>query len=194
MNNKVRQLCQNKAKVYKTYVKRGRTDADKENLRNNIKFSANLIIEAKKRYLSCLGNKLNDPQLGPKAYWSILNKFLHKTKIPLIPHLLELVNNSFVTNTLKQTSLFNDCFAQQCTIIQNSSILPSFEYKTNTKIDTVPFSEHNILSLIRSLNQNKAHGWDNVSTRMTLICDDSIILPLAIIFKTALNLGIYPDQ
>ena len=73
-------------------------------------------------------------------------------------------------------------------------MLPSFEYKTNTRIDTVTFSEHNILSIIRSLNQNKAHGWDNVSTRMIQICDDSIILPLAIIFKTALNSGIYPDQ
>ena len=55
MNNKIRQICQNKAKVYKIYVKRGRTDADKENLRNITKFSANLIIEAKTRYLSCLG-------------------------------------------------------------------------------------------------------------------------------------------
>ena len=64
-------------------------------------------------------------------------------------------------------------------------MLPSFEYKTNTRIDTVTFSEHNIISIIRSLNQNKAHGWDNVSTRMIQICDDSIILPLAIIFKTA---------
>ena len=73
-------------------------------------------------------------------------------------------------------------------------MLPSFEYKTNTRIDTVTFSEHNILSIIRSLNQNKAHGWDNVSTRMIKICDDSIILPLAIIFKTALNSGIYPEQ
>ena len=66
-------------------------------------------------------------------------------------------------------------FAQQCTLIQNSSMLPSFEYKTNTRIDTVTFSEHNILSIIRSLNQNKAHGWDNVSTRMIQICDDSFL-------------------
>ena len=29
---------------------------------------------------------------------------------------------------------------------------------------------------------------------MIQICDDSIILPLVIIFKTALNSGIYPDQ
>ena len=29
---------------------------------------------------------------------------------------------------------------------------------------------------------------------MIEICDDSIILPLAIFFKAALNLGIYPDQ
>ena len=158
------------------------------NLRNITIFSANLTIEGKTRYLSCHGNKLNDPQLGSKAYWSILNKFLHKKKIPLIPPLL--VNNSFVTKTY----LFNDFFAQQCTLIQNSSMLPSFEYKTNTRIDTVTFSEHNILSIIRSLNQNMAHGWDNVSTRMIQVCDDSIILPLEIIFKTALNSGIYPDQ
>ena len=65
-------------------------------------------------------------------------------------------------------------------------MLPSFEYKTNTRIDNVAFSEQNILSIIRPLNQNKAHGWDNVSTRMIQICDDSIILPFAIIFKTAL--------
>ena len=35
-----------------------------------------------------------------------------------------------------------------------------------SRIDTVTFSEHNILSIIRSLNQNKGHGWDNVSTRI----------------------------
>ena len=108
MNNKIRQLCLNKAKIYKTYVKRGRTNADKENLRNITNFSANIILDAKTRYLSCLGNKLNNPQLGAKAYWSILNKFLHKKKIPLIPPLL--VNNSLVTNALKKTSLFNDFF------------------------------------------------------------------------------------
>ena len=73
---------------------------------------------------------------------------------------LNKIQASFVTNTLKITSLFNDFFAQHCTLIQNSSMLPSFEYKINTRIDTVTFSEHNILSIIRSLNQNKAHGWD----------------------------------
>ena len=73
-------------------------------------------------------------------------------------------------------------------------MLPSFEYKSNTRKDTVTFSGRNILSIIRSLNQNRVHGWDNVSTRMIQICDISIILPLAIIFKTALNSGIYPDQ
>ena len=108
MNNKMRQLCQNKAEIYKAElnVKRGRTNADKEYLRNITNFSAKIILDAKTRYLSCLGNKLNNPQLGPKAYWSILNKFLHKKKIPLIPPLL--VNNSFITNTFKKTSLFND--------------------------------------------------------------------------------------
>ena len=115
MYNKIRQLCQNKAKIYKTYVKRGFINAAKEIFRNITNFSANIFLDAKTRYLSCISSKLNNPQ---------------KT-IPLIPPLL--VNISFITNIF-------------------------------------------------------------ISTRMIHICDDSILLPLAIIFKTALNSDIYPDQ
>ena len=46
-----------------------KTNAEKENLRNITNFSANIILDAKTRYLSCLGNKLNNPQLGPKAFF-----------------------------------------------------------------------------------------------------------------------------
>ena len=59
-------------------------------------------------------------------------------------------------------------------------------------IDNVIFTEHDILSIIRSLNSNKAHGWDDISIRMVKICDESIAYPLKI--ETALKCGIYPDQ
>ena len=52
--------------------------------------------------------------------------------------------------------LFNSYFANQCTLINNTSVLPSFECKVTSKIDNVIFTEYDILSIIRSLKSNKA--------------------------------------
>ena len=35
-------------------------------------------------------------------------------------------------------------------------------------------TEHDILSIIRSLNSNKAHGWNDISTCMVKICDKKV--------------------
>ena len=50
------------------------------------------------------------------------------------------------------------------------------------------------MSIIRSLNSNKAHGWDGISIRMIEMCDESITPPIKIIFDNALKSGIYPDK
>ena len=78
--------------------------------------------------------------------------------------------------------------------INNSSTLPPFECKVSSIIEDVFFSELEIVSIIRLLNSNKAHGWDGISIRMVKICDESIALPLKIIFDTALKSGSYPDK
>ena len=44
-------------------------------------------------------------------------------------------------------------------------------------------TESNILSIITSLDSNKAHGYDNLSIRMIKMCSESIILPLKITFQ-----------
>ena len=57
----------------------------------------------------------------------------------------------------------------------------------------INFTPENIISLIRNLNPNKAHGWDGVSARMLKICDKSIVPPLLIIFKNSLETGTFPS-
>ena len=189
ITEEVKKLCYMKAKIYENYVKNGRSDADKDELVRITSLSSDTIIGAKETYLHSLGNKLNDPQTGVKSYWSILNKLLQKNKITLIPPILS--NGAFITNVYKKITLFNTFFADQCTRINNSSTLPPFEYKVNSKI---AFSELEIVSIIRSLNTNKAHGWDGISIRMIKICDETIALLLKIIFDTALKSGSYPDK
>ena len=50
-----------------------------------------------------------------------------------------------------------------------------------------------IIPLIRNINSNKATGSDGISGQMLLLCDDSVILPLKIIFRNILLTSIYPD-
>ena len=47
-----------------------------------------LLVMLRPDIFLVLVRKLNDPHIGATAYWSILNKFLHKKKIPLIPPIL----------------------------------------------------------------------------------------------------------
>ena len=51
-----------------------------------------------------------------------------------------------------------------------------------------------IISLIRKINPNKATGSDGISGQMLLLCDESVILPLQIIFTNILSTSIYPDM
>ena len=39
---------------------------------------------------------------------------------------------------------------------------------------------------------NKAHGWDQLSIRMT--CGGAITFPLKLIFKSMINGGVFPDE
>ena len=128
-----------KAKIYENYVKNGRSGADKDQLVRISSLSSDTITKAKEKYLHALGNKLNDPQTGAKSYWSILNKLLQKNKIPLIPPILS--NGAFITNVYEKINLFDTFFADQCTPINNSSTLPPFECKVNSKIKDVSFFE-----------------------------------------------------
>ena len=47
--------------------------------------------------------------------------------------------------------------------------------------------------MIRKLNAKKASGPDEISSRMLLLCDDTIVPPLRIIFSNILTTGIYPS-
>ena len=62
----------------------------------------------------------------------------------------------------------------------------------------VPFynftiSSDEITLLIRSLSTGKAGGPDGISTQMLLLCDDTVTVPLKIIFEQILTTGVFPD-
>ena len=50
-----------------------------------------------------------------------------------------------------------------------------------------------IVSIIRKINPNKATGSDRISGHMLLLCEETVALPLQLIFKNILYTSKYPD-
>ena len=138
-----------------------------------------------------MGNKVNDPATSPKSYWKIINRVMNKCRAPKMPPLL--INNRFILDCREKVKLFNDFFSQQCKPIINDSVLPISIFLTEKRIDQLNIGNDEIISLIRNINPNKATGSDGISGQMLLLCDDSVSLPLKIIFRNILLTSIYPD-
>ena len=132
-----------------------------------------------------MSKKLEDSHTAPKAYWTILNRLIYNKNIPAIPPLF--ADGNFISDICTKANIFNNYFASICTPIKNTSVLPPFSYKINTRINSFKVTESDILSIIKSLDSTKAHGHDNLSIRITKMCSESITLSLKIIFQESLK-------
>ena len=103
------------------------------------------------------------------------------------------VNNRFILNCREKAKLLTDFFSHQCKVVINDNILPNISCLTNENIEQIPIVNEEIISLIRKLNPNVANGSDGIFGQMLLLCGDSVILPLRIIFNNILSTAIYPD-
>ena len=62
----------------------------------------------------------------------------------------------------EKANLFNDFFATQCTPLSNNSVLTSvISFKTQSRLSTINFEKEDVLKIIRNLNDDKAHDYDN---------------------------------
>ena len=117
-----------------------------------------LIDTAKRQYYTRISKKLMDPTIGSKTYWSILKRCLNDKEIPCIPLLFH--DNKYITDFKEKAELFNFwTFSKQCSIIYNSSELPStLAYHTKEKLSDILFNSEDIGKVISGLDPNKVHG------------------------------------
>ena len=187
----IKTAIKRKHRVYNTYVRRGRKSEEWEYVRVTRNETSKIITDAKETYFASLGRKLSNPAIGLKVYWSTLNKIINKKKMTNIPPLLE--NGIFVTNFQTKADIFNDLFVQQCSIHVNDSVLPNFISRCNLPLANTDIDPDKVLKIIRSLDCNKAHGWDNLSIAMIKICDVGIVKPLCLIYNKCLASGTFPE-
>ena len=136
--------------------------------------------------------KLDNPKSVPKTYQSIINKFLSDKQIAITPPIL--VNGELVSDFKQKANISNNHFASLCTPIKNGSKLLSFSYKTEKRLTSFDINDDDILLIIKNLNLNKAHGWDQFSIRMIKVCGNAISFPLKVIFKSMINEGVFPED
>ena len=150
---------------------------------------SSIISQRKDNYIQ-LAKKLNDPQTNAKTYWSILKTFFNGRKIPIIPPLL--IDGKIVSDFKEKANKFNEFSSCQCTPFNNGSKCPEHPYFiTNERLSLVVFDDHNT-KIIRTLNINKSHGHNDISIRMTKICDSALAKPLSIIFHNCIKSGSFP--
>ena len=112
---------------------------------------------------------------------------------PCIPPLLH--QDKFVTDFKEKVNIFNNFFADQCSIVSNNSELPvTLTKKTHESLSTINFSTDGFLKIIRNRDPNKAQEHNMISSRMIKICDTSICRPLQLIFQSCLESGKFPNE
>ena len=151
------------------------------------------VIESNEQKLhSRLSKKVVDPMTSTKSYWSTLKMFLNNKKIPCIPPLKH--QNKYVTDFKEKAEIFNSFFAEQCSLMNNSSKLSStFLKRTDKFISSISLRSKDIARIIRDLEPNQAHG-HMISIPMLIICGESISKPLEIIFKSCIEKGQFPNE
>ena len=89
-----------------------------------------------------------------------------------------LHQDKFVTDFKEKANIFNNFFADQCSVVSNNSQLPVTNKKIHKSLSTIRFSTADILKIIRNFDPNKTHGHGMISIWMIKICDTSICRPL----------------
>ena len=91
--------------------------------------------------------------------------------------------------------MFNDYFSQQCTTVDNdTSVSPNITFATEQKLFTLEFSTDDFVKIIKSLDPNKAHGYNEISIRMIKSCATSIAKPLSILFRNYFENQCFPKE
>ena len=188
----IKTLLNRKNRLFKNYKKHHYNDDDNVRL-DEFRTECHEAVEiAKLTYLNNIGNKVNDPSTSQKVYWKIINRVMNKCRAPKIPPIL--VNNMFILNCSEKAKLFNDFFQNSVFLLLLVVYYHHLTLLLIKKIEHLPIQWDEILSLIRNLNPNKATGSDGISGQMLLLCDNSVVLPLKIIFQNILVSSSYPDM
>ena len=143
----MKQLILEKNKMYKRHVNENKHPRIFDKVKCLQKELDSITESNKQKHYSRLSKKYVDPITSTKSHWSTLKMFLNNKKIPCIPSLKH--QNKYVTDFKEKAEIFNSFSAEQCSLTNNSSKLPStFLKRTDKYISSISFSSNDIARII----------------------------------------------
>jgi hypothetical protein len=188
----VKTAIKRNSRTYSKWNKRGRKPDERAKVIEVQNQTSKMITEAKNNYFKKLGNSLSDSSTGEKHFWNAFKKLSNKKKTTNIPPIIE--NNVYVTDFLQKATIFNDYFAEQCTIHDNGSALPAIKLRTTSVLSNININPDEIVGIILKQKLHKAHGCDKISMAMLKLCPAEVSIPLSLIFQRCINTGKFPDS
>ena len=145
INNNIKQLIKEINNTYRIYILNNKNLQIFEKVKYLQSQLKPLTESNNERYYLRVSKKIVDLMTSAKTYWSILKSLLNNKKIPCTPPLLH--QNKYVNDFKKKAELLNCLFAKQCSMIDNSSELPSNIWKkTDKSINFIRRSESSVFN------------------------------------------------
>jgi hypothetical protein len=147
-----------------------------------------MIADAKTDYHDSLCKSLNNNGAGSKDYWVIIRKLLGQKFATGVPA-LETKDGVFCSDRQK-CQLFLHQFMSKFHHDYDERVIPT---RTRSLIDSVQVSPQSIRKLLMNLDPSKQGGEDEISNHMLKLVSLSLDVPLARLFNTILDRGIFPN-
>ena len=80
-----------------------------------------------------------------------------------------MIENRFMINAKAKAVAFNNFFANQCKTLLNRSTLPTFNYLTRARLNSITITEEYFSCVLKNLKVGKANGPDQISSKMLLL-------------------------
>ena len=77
---------------------------------------------------------------------------------------------------------------------ENYKNLPDFDERGSETLCNIIVFEQDVVDIISTLNPNKAVGPNLISNKMLIAVKNEIVLPLSMLFKKSLKLGVFPSD
>ncbi len=190
MTSKLKMLQRKRNRLWKRYFK----TKNPEHFDQYRRIRNNVTRENKKRKFNYNKQVLDQAAISPnsKHFWKLAKSILGKTTDSFIPPLLD--QNDLITDHKQKARLFNEYFASQSSLPQdtNSIPLPPLTHLATEKLSSFKIEVLDTYKALEDLKSDKATGPDLIGNKMLKETSAAIAYPLTRIFNHCLCAGLYP--
>ena len=196
MTNKIKKLFKNCNKLHKKF-KLSSLDTDKAiyvSARNEAK---NQWRKAKYNHFLKINEKMMNSESSSKQWWKIARGQLGVGKNRGVDALLD--NNVLVLDDTDKCNLFNRYFLNEATLLVNKEdadrvIIGGSHLPELNCLSDIEIREDDIEAILKKLDPDKASGIDGKSNKVLKMCHKELSVPLALIFKKAMDTQTFPNS